>query len=353
MLAHSEKKRKETPVQNEPMHDWSEDQILEMIQKNKETDAENWLEKGLPRLVDKIVRNYQEYGNIQHFEGKDLPSKHTVVGILEDLMTILFPGYMGEAEIARSNTRYFVGNALHSIYDRLVEEVDKSLKYVCRRVKECPEDICLNMAHTVAGELLERIPQIRILLRGDIQAAYDGDPAAKSIDEVILSYPCVLAIATYRIAHELHIRGVPLVPRIMAEYAHSRTGIDIHPGARIGRNFFIDHGTGVVIGESAKIGDDVKVYQGVTLGALSFPRDEEGRLIKGKKRHPTVGNNVIIYSGATILGGDTEVGDNAVIGGNVWITSSIPAGTQVAIVPPELRFKEVETAKDSESGSVN
>ena len=347
MLTHPERKKKEPTVQNELTYDWNEEQILEMMRRNKETDAENWLEKGLPKLVDKIMQNYEKYGNIQHLEGKNLPSKHTVIDILEDFMTILFPGYMGEAEIARSNTRYFLGNALHSTYDRLVEEVDKSLKYVCRKAKECPEDICLNMAQVVVKELLERIPQIRIYLRGDIQAAYDGDPAAKNIDEVILSYPCVLAITTYRIAHELHIRGVPLVPRIMAEYAHSKTGIDIHPGARIGRNFFIDHGTGVVIGETAEIGDNVKIYQGVTLGALSFPSDKEGRLTKGNKRHPTVGNNVIIYSGATILGGETEVGDNAVIGGNVWITSSIPAGTQVTIVPPELRYKEVDIPKDS------
>jgi serine O-acetyltransferase len=322
-----------------------------MIKRTKETKAENWLDKGLPKLVDGIMENYEKYGNIQHLEGEDLPSKHTVIEILEDLMTILFPGYAGETEIAKSNTRYFLGNALHSIYGRLAEEVDKSLNYVCRRVKECPEDICLIRAQVVVEELLERIPEIRILLRGDIQAAYDGDPAARNIDEVILSYPCVQAIATYRIAHELYVRGVPLVPRIMAEYAHSKTGIDIHPGARIGRSFFIDHGTGVVIGETAEIGDNVKIYQGVTLGALSFPRDEEGRLIKGKKRHPSVGNNVVVYSGATILGGKTKVGDDAIIGGNVWITSSIPAGTQVTIVPPELRYKDLNSAKNSINGT--
>jgi len=347
MLSHPERNRKETRVENELDYDWSEDQILEMIKRTKETKAENWLNDGLPKLVDGIMENYEKYGNIQHLEGEDLPSKHTVIEILEDLMTILFPGYAGETEIAKSNTRYFLGNALHSIYDRLTGEVDKSLKYVCRRVKECPEDICLNRAQVVVEELLERIPEIRIVLRGDIQAAYDGDPAARNIDEVILSYPCVQAIATYRIAHELYIRGVPLVPRIMAEYAHSKTGIDIHPGARIGRDFFIDHGTGVVIGETAEIGDCVKIYQGVTLGALSFPKDEEGRLIKGKKRHPSVGNNVVVYSGATILGGETKVGDDAVIGGNVWITSSIPAGTQVTIVPPELRYKDLNHRKSS------
>jgi serine O-acetyltransferase len=187
----------------------------------------------------------------------------------------------------------------------------------------------------VVKEVLEKIPQIRELLSGDIKAAYDGDPAAMSNEEVILSYPCVLAITTHRIAHELYLRGVPLIPRIMSEHVHSMTGIDIHPGARIGKNFFIDHGTGVVIGETTEIGDNVKMYQGVTLGALSFPRDEKGRIIKGRKRHPTIGNNVVIYSGATLLGPGAVIGDNVVIGGNVWITSPVPSNTKITISSPE------------------
>jgi serine O-acetyltransferase len=225
-----------------------------------------------------------------------------------------------------------------------VKEVEKSLKYICRRIVTCPEDFCLGRAQRVVQELLEHLPEIRIRLKGDVQAAYEGDPAAKSTDEVIISYPCILAIATYRIAHELYMRGVPFVPRIMSEYAHSQTGIDIHPGARIGNNFFIDHGTGVVIGETAEIGDNVKIYQGVTLGALSFPRDRKGKIIKGDKRHPTIGNNVVIYSGATILGGKTIVGDDAIVGGNVWITSSIPSGTRITIVPPELQLKDLNSS---------
>jgi len=192
----------------------------------------------------------------------------------------------------------------------------------------------------VVKELLEKIPEIRSLLSGDIEAAYDGDPAAVSTEEVILSYPCVLAITTYRIAHELYLRGTPLIPRIMSEHVHSLTGIDIHPGAKIGKNFFIDHGTGVVIGETAEIGDNVKIYQGVTLGALSFPKDEKGHIIRGRKRHPTVGNNVVIYSGATLLGADAIVGDNVVIGGNVWITSHVASGTKITITPPELKYKK-------------
>jgi serine O-acetyltransferase len=224
------------------------------------------------------------------------------------------------------------------LYTRLIEEVDKSLRYVCRRIKECPTDICKDRAQVVAKELLETIPNIRRLLAGDVKAAYAGDPAAKSPAEIIMSYPCVFAIATYRIAHELHIRGVPTIPRIMSEYAHSRTGIDIHPGARIGKSFFIDHGTGVVIGETTVIGDNVRIYQGVTLGGQSFSRNEISKL-RGKKRHPTIEDDAIIYAGATILGGKTVVGKGAVVGGNVWITSSIPSNTIVTLESPKLAYK--------------
>jgi serine O-acetyltransferase len=313
--------------------------MLETIMKGQETVADNWVEEGLPKLADEIMENYKNYGGINRLEGNDLPSKENVIEILEDFITIIFPGYLGRVEVTRSNIKHFLDEILPLTYSRLVVEVEKSLKCVCRKVKKCPEDICYRRAEVVVKELLEKIPEIRIILRGDIQAAYDGDPAAKSIDEVILSYPCVYAIATYRIAHELYVRGIPLVPRIMTEYAHSKTGIDIHPGARIGRNFFIDHGTGVVIGETTEIGDNVKIYQGVTLGALSFPKDEKGKIIKGRKRHPTIGNDVVIYSGATILGAEAIIGDDAIIGGNVWITSAIPPGTQVTLVPPEHNIK--------------
>ncbi|MBS7624177.1 serine acetyltransferase [Candidatus Bathyarchaeota archaeon] len=293
----------------------------------------------MPKLVDRIIESYEEYGGVNWSGSEDLPSKQAVIEILEDLLLLIFPGYFGNAKIDRFNVRYFVGNLLSSIYSRLVDEVEKSLKYLSRKFGVASEEACRKRAQTVVREVLEKIPEIRAMLYGDIQAAYDGDPAAKSTDEVILSYPCILAIATYRIAHELYIRGVPLIPRIMTEYAHSKTGIDIHPGAKIGKNFFIDHGTGVVIGETTEIGDNVKIYQGVTLGALSFPRDERGKIIKGLKRHPTVGNNVVIYSGATILGGETVIGDDAVIGGNAWITSSVPPRTKVVIAPPNLYYE--------------
>ena len=319
-------------------YDSTPENLIEEIMSKKLPNEEKWLEKGLIDLVELISENYETYGGINHLDGKDLPSRKVVIELLEDILSILFPGYLGNEKLTKSNINGYLTKVLISVYVRLVKEVDKSLKYFCRKIKKCPEDVCLKMAQVIVRELLEDICRIRILLSGDIKAAYCGDPAAKSFDEVILSYPCVLAISTYRIAHELFVRRVPLIPRMMSEYAHSITGIDIHPGAKIGQNFFIDHGTGVIIGETAEIGDDVKIYQGVTLGALSFPKDEKGHPIKGRKRHPTVGNGVIIYSNASILGEKAVIGDNAVIGGNVWITSKIPSETIVTVKFPELKL---------------
>jgi serine O-acetyltransferase len=324
---------------------WNPDKMIDVLMSNQGVVEERWLENGLPNLVDKIVSNYHTYGGMDHLEGKDLPSKKVVVEVLEDLLTVLFPGYLGDSDITKANIKYHLGTTLTSIYTRLTGEVEKSLKYICRKISECPQDICQKRAHIVVKELLEALPEIRAKLSGDVEAAYIGDPAAVSTDEVILSYPCILAITTYRIAHELQIRCVPLIPRIMSEHIHAQTGIDIHPGARIGKNFFIDHGTGVVIGETAEIGDNVRLYQGVTLGALSFLKDEKGHLIKGRKRHPTVGNNVIIYSGATLLGEQAVIGDNVVIGGNVWITSPVASDTKITIAPPEQRVKKENNHK--------
>jgi serine O-acetyltransferase len=319
---------------------WNQERMVDAVMRNQDKVEQNWVEEGLPLLVDEIMANYRTFGGMDHLEGKDLPSKKIVIEVLEDLYTILFPGYLGKAEITKANIKYHLGSTLTSVYDRLTGEVEKSLKYICRKISECPQDVCQKRAHVVVKELLEKIPEIRSELSGDIEAAYKGDPAAVSAEEVILSYPCVLAITTYRIAHELYLNGVPLIPRIMSEQVHSQTGIDIHPGAKIGKNFFIDHGTGVVIGETAEIGDNVKIYQGVTLGALSFPKDEKGQIIRGRKRHPTVGNNVIIYSGATLLGSDAVIGDNVVIGGNVWLTSRVDSGTKITRAAPDLKYKK-------------
>jgi len=337
----SEKEQDLTIQDTAVKYSWTQEQMLELVLKKQEVLDENWVEQMIPSLVEKMLQNYEKYDRLNHLEGKDLPSKDVVIDVLEHLLALLFPGYYGTRQFIISNIRSFLNHTLTLIIDKFVGEIDKSLKYICRKIETCPEDFCINRAQVVMKELLDQLPEIRAYLKGDMQAAFDGDPAARSIEEVILSYPCVLAIATYRIAHELYIRGIPMIPRIMSEYAHSKTGIDIHPGAKIGKNFFIDHGTGVVIGETAEIGDNVKLYQGVTLGALSFTKDEKGRISKGGKRHPTIGNNVVIYAGATILGGKTIIEDAAVIGGNVWITTSIPSDTQVTIIPPKLRYKNI------------
>ncbi|MGQ9514948.1 MAG: serine O-acetyltransferase EpsC [Thermoproteota archaeon] len=281
---------------------------------------------------------YEGEGGINIREECDLPSREEAVKILNDFLTLMFPGYLGNMEFTRANLRESIIELLDSIYSNLRIQIERSLKYDCKKTKMCPIDICALHAEEVTKEVIEKIPEIRQQLMGDIYAAYDGDPAAKSFDEVIVSYPSVLAIATYRIAHLLYERGVPLIPRIMSEYAHSVTGIDIHPGAEIGRNFFIDHGTGTVIGETTIIGDNVKLYQGVTLGALSFPRDDRGKIVKGGKRHPTIEDNVVIYAGATILGGKTTIGKGSVIGGNVWITQSIPPYTKVTLANPKQNY---------------
>lgn len=330
---------KECIEKNKDVDCWNPERMLDTLMRSEPKVEEDWMIKGIPELVDELLASYEKYGGMDHLEGRDLPSKKVVIEILEDIFCVLFPGYLGDSDLTKANIKYNLGVKINSIYTRLTEQIEKSLKYICRKIDECPQDICQKRAHVVARELLEKLPEIRAKLSGDVQAAYRGDPAAVSTDEVILSYPFVLAVTTYRIAHELYRNGVPLIPRIMSEHMHSLTGIDIHPGAKIGNNFFIDHGTGVVIGETAEIGDNVKLYQGVTLGALSFPKDEKGNIIKGRKRHPTIGNNVVIYSGATLLGAETVVGDNSVIGGNVWVTGPVPPGTKITIAAPQQNYK--------------
>ena len=286
-------------------------------------------------LASRIVQSYDTVGGLNRIDGKNLPSRERVYGILKDLLTLCFPGYFGAEPLVTKNVAFYVDGLVDAIYIRLREEVTRSLMHDAQCKGKDPV-ACEEIADRIALELLEAVPGIRKLLMGDVEAAYDGDPAAQSHDEIILSYPCVEAIATHRIAHELYLRKTPLIPRIMSERAHSRTGIDIHPGATIGTRFFIDHGTGVVIGETALIGENVKLYQGVTLGALSFRKDEGGRLVKGGKRHPTIEDDVVIYSGATILGGETTIGHDSVIGANVWLTEPVPPHSKVTIGNPRL-----------------
>jgi serine O-acetyltransferase len=323
-----------------------EEMISTKSGKSSKELKEYWSERSLPRISDRLMAAYASDGDLLHLEGRDLPSKQRIIGILDDIMAILFPNLLDDSSLTKANIWYFLGRTLDSLRISLEEEVTKSLKYVCLKKKECPIDVCREKAQRVAADMVECIPEIKRRLSRDVQAAYAGDPAAKNLEEVILSYPCVYAIATYRIAHELYDRQVPIIPRMMSEHAHSLTGIDIHPGAEIGENFFIDHGTGVVIGETTEIGDNVRIYQGVTLGGQSLPPEEVSRL-RGKKRHPTIEDDVIIYSGATILGGKTVIGKGAIIGGNVWITSSIPPNTTVTIATPKLSFRKPKQSRKS------
>ncbi len=293
----------------------------------------------LPGIAEVVTKSYKEDDRISHIGASPLPSREEIVRILEELEEIFFPGYFGSLVLDESTVKYYVGEKLDSLHGRLTEQIHAIVRHECpRQGPRCNH--CEQRAEEASILFLQRVPELRKILAEDVQAAYEGDPAAKSLDEIVFSYPGLEAVVIYRIAHELHQIGVPLIPRIMTEYAHSRTGIDIHPGAIIGSIFFIDHGTGVVIGETCEIGNNVKLYQGVTLGALSFPKDESGKLIRGRKRHPTVEDDVTIYSGATILGGDTVIGRGAVIGGNVWLTSSVPPETTVTTENPKLEFRE-------------
>ena len=296
------------------------------------------LRRQLGGIVDDIFDSYQRIPTTRNVGESPLPSKSVVCEVLEGLRDILFPGYYGIAGLCWENAKYYIGSKVDELFIKLKEEISKSIKHECDET----DGICTERAEKAeqyAADFFRRMPKLRELLAEDVQAAYDGDPAAKSLDEIIFSYPGTLAITTYRIAHELHIVGVPLIPRIMTEHAHGTTGIDIHPGATIGRRFFIDHGTGVVIGETCEIGDNVRLYQGVTLGALSAPKDDEGPSMRGKKRHPTIEDDVTIYAGATILGGETVVGSGSMVGGNVWLIESVPPGTKVTIEKPEQRYR--------------
>jgi serine O-acetyltransferase len=301
------------------------------------------LKEQLPRLTDRIVATYSQVPAISHLGHCALPNYDQVVECLEDLKEVLYPGYRRREGLHIGNVTYHVGDLIDGLHDKLTRQIARALRHedrVVKQVKECVEDTDYEAkGQAMAIAFLERIPALRELLATDAQAAYDGDPACKSIDEVVFCYPGLEAITVHRTAHELRRLGVPFIPRMMSEWAHKETGIDIHPGATIGRHFFIDHGTGVVIGETCDIGDHVKIYQGVTLGALSFATDNDGNLVRGHKRHPTIEDRVVIYASATILGGKTVVGHNSVIGSSVWLTHSVEPHTTVTMEKPRLRIR--------------
>ena len=295
----------------------------------------------LPEMADALVQSSMSIDAMTHITARELPSKSRVTEVLDDLMDVLYLGYFSSRNVSEANLEFYVGNKLDRLFEQLSELIAKSVRHECRKGTDvCDQCRLRGEMETIA--FFEKLPEVREILREDMQAAYEGDPAARSLDEIIFSYPCTYAITVYRIAHELHMQSIPLIPRMMTEHAHSVTGIDIHPGATIGRAFFIDHGTGVVIGETCEIGNNVKIYQGVTLGAKSFPRDEKGNIIRDQKRHPTLEDDVVVYSGATILGGDVVIGRGASIGGNVWLTESVPPGVQVVLEAPGLKYMDAK-----------
>ena len=296
------------------------------------------LKDRLPALTDRIVGTYGHCGGINHLGHSCLPSYRAVTELLVDLREILYPGFGRRQDLSMRNVSYHVGELLEGLFDRLSDQIARATRRHDCDAEESEADH-LDRAQRTTLELLEAIPDLRDQLADDVAAAFDGDPAAKAYDEIIFCYPGVTAITIYRIAHLLRNLGVPLIPRMMTEYAHSKTGIDIHPGATIGRRFFIDHGTGVVIGETTRIGRDVKVYQGVTLGALSFPRGEDGTILRDRVRHPKIEDHVVIYANATILGGETVIGHHSVIGSSAWITRSVEPYTTVTIESPRLRYR--------------
>ena len=276
------------------------------------------------QLTNQLVASYAKVGGINHLDGKNLPSKRAVTAITQDLLRLLFPGFFDEKLIHSSEIKVETAALLDSVLDKLEAEIRKSLEYqppagLAR--KDLPHE-----AHQLTVDLLHGLPHLREILQTDMEAAYNGDPAAKSKEEIIVSYPFVEAIAVQRLAHELYQKNVALIPRIMGEWAHARTGIDLHPGAKIGSHFFVDHGTGTVVGETAVIGQHVKMYHGVTLGAKSTAHVEQ---LRGKKRHPTIEDRVTIYPGATILGGETVIGAGSTIGGNVFIMDSVQPNSLV------------------------
>lgn len=284
-------------------------------------------------LVEEILDSYCNHDMTCRIDKHNMVNRGTLVTIVEELRKIVFPGFFDNNKVRSEYSRYLVGEKLEYVQYHLKKQIAKALDTV-KDETETREDV-IEKADEITFKFLKTLPKIREYLSTDVQAAFNGDPAAFSTDEIIFCYPGMLAISVYRIAHELYMLNVPLIPRIISEYAHSITGIDIHPGAQIDKYFFIDHGTGVVIGETTVIGKNVKIYQGVTLGALST---RKGQQLKGTKRHPTLGDNVTIYSGTSVLGGETVIGDGVTIGGNAFIVSSISKGTKVSVKTPEMEF---------------
>ncbi len=294
-------------------------------------------------IVDKLVESFHQHGGINHLDQANLPSREAVVALTRNLLRLVFPGFYDD-EIHSNQVVTFTAQLVETIRQELLRELHKSLVY-----RPADKSNLAGTAERITNEFLAELPAVRATLQTDVTAAYEGDPAAISNEEIILAYPGIEAIAVQRMAHLLYRRHVALIPRIMTEWAHNKTGIDIHPGAQIGSHFFIDHGTGVVIGETSVIGQRVKIYQGVTLGAKSFPKDAQGRVVKGIKRHPNIEDDVTIYAGATILG-DVTIGKGSIIGGSVWLLDSVPPGTVVYHEGGQTKMKRAAKDRDKMVG---
>jgi len=300
-------------------------------------------------IVTQLLESYHRTGGINRIDCSNLPSKRTIVGTCEKLLQLLFPGYHDKDPVSADDLEMITDERISDLVETLEIEVAKTLRLREGGDESVHVSELSGKAHRLVCEFLGRLPELRKILRTDVSAAYDGDPAAKNFDEIILAYPCIEAIAVQRCAHCLYKLDVPLIPRIMTEYAHGLTGIDIHPGTEIGSHFFIDHGTGVVIGETCVIGDRVKLYQGVTLGARNFPKDKDGRVVKGIKRHPNVEDDVVVYPHATVLGGKTVIGQGSTIGANVFLRESVPPKCYVTTVGEELNILDKTTRKPFKS----
>ena len=305
------------------------------------------LKEQLPSLTERIVETYTEVGTINHLGHCPLPSYEVIIEAAESLKEIIYPGFRRREGLHLGNVTYHVGDLIDGLHDKLTQQITRALRHDAGDSYECEDTPDYEAkAQAMAITFLEKIPDLRSMLATDVQAAYEGDPAVKNLDEVIFCYPGLEAVTIYRIAHELYRLDVPFIPRMLTEWAHAQTGIDIHPGAQIGHHFFIDHGTGVVVGQTCEIGNHVKIYQGVTLGALSFQTDNEGDLMRGQdaKRHPTIEDRVVIYANATVLGGRTIVGHHSVIGSSVWLTRSVDPQTTVVLEKPKLRMRSEQDA---------
>jgi serine O-acetyltransferase len=303
----------------------------------------------LERVSEELLGSYLGDERARRISRRYLPSREAIAHILQSVLDLMYPGYFGRGDLSRENLGSYVAQALSELAPKIEREMEHCLCYGREREASPEFGECAPRAHELTQVFLSRLPEIRALLVRDVQAAFDGDPAATNLDEVILAYPGVLAVSVYRIAHALYDLGVPMMARIMTEWAHSKTGCDIHPGAKIGGGFFIDHATGVVIGETTEIGEGVKLYQGVTLGALSLPKDASGHVIRGRKRHPTVEDGATLYANATVLGGQTVVGAQSVIGGSVFLTRSIPPRSRVSLKEPDLRVASRDGAAEPDA----